>query len=394
MVLSFVVCLAYTLFLHPRMREQSIDFTVERSADSLKTFGTLSLIKGGIEAGKSIPVLSAVIGYAEPIEELIDILWRLSLFSYVLNQILGLYTSLGFIPGLSIVLVLLYLLVFLCARLWPQSGAYRSTVHFLRRPLLRTLFRCALFLAVVLPLYILLSSAFYRYYEKAFIEPEYLALTAMFADVRELSEQLEQKQGEEMLLQNELGARIEQNRELAEGLAEEMGILDRDIAAREKVRGWFQSKDPEQLELEARRRQLARQRRELLETTIRESRELARSQGKGTAGLSDIVFDYLKEFKDYTQAYRQAFLRLMSAEGQQIIRNYIFNSLVLSTLYFVVFPLLMFLLVRSMVKGSETSELRHFSRELKELSAQVRSLKAEGGIAQESKRRALEGREK
>ena len=369
-IIILISGLLYALLWQPQLREQNRQFIAQRSAETLKTFGTLSLIKGSIEVAKQIPAIKAIAGRAEPAEELVDLLWRFSLFSFIWHQVLAIYIETDWLFRIPLALVLLYLLAlyfpyfsWLRPSFGPFSGELPSRIGTFVHSHARILYLAALFLAVLLPLYILFSSQFYRYYEEQHILPRYRALTEIFTPVQELANQ-RQERGK-LQMQEGLAAEIAQNREKAQTIEGEIETLEQKIAQLKQQRGWrnwFLRKSEEQQKLEERRRELSKESRQLKGSLARQNRELSRSQGKGLGGLWDSAKNYLGEAKNYVEAYSQSFVRLISAEGQNNLRSYVFHKLTLAVCYFFVFPVLLLLLLRAAFPQQPVEQIRTIIR--------------------------------
>ena len=348
------ISLLYALLWQPRLREQNRKFILQRSAETLKTFGTLSLIKGSIEVAKQIPAIKTLASRAEPAEELVDMLWRFSLFSFIWHQVLAIYIDTDWLFQMPLALVLLYLLaVYLPLSIFQSSSQpyapFLNLSIFLRSHA-RILYLLALFLAVLLPLYILISSGFYRYYEQEYILPHYQALTETFMPVKALADQNKTQKADTLQIQEDMADQIAQNQAKAQTIQKEIEALDQKIAQLKKKSGWWLwlfRKSQKQQELVDLRRKLSKESRQILDTMARQNRELSRSQGKGLGGLWDSAKNYLGDAKGYIQAYSQSFQRLISAEGQQNLRSYVFHKLTLAVCYFFVFPALLLLCLRT-----------------------------------------------
>lgn len=370
--------LLYALLWQPQLREQNRQFIVQRSAETLKTFATLSLIKGSIEVAKQIPAIKALAGRAEPAEELVDLLWRFSLFSFVWHQVLAIYIETDWLFRVPLALVLLYLLAlyfpyfsYFSGFSWlrPSFGRFSdeppSKIGTFVHSHARILYLPALFLAVLLPLYILFSARFYRYYEEQHILPRYRALAQTFTPVQQLAKQRQQQEEGALQMREGLAAEIAQNRERAQTIEGEIETLEQKIARLKQQRGWrhwFLRKSEEQQKLEERRRKLSKESRQILETIGQQNRELLRAQGKGLGGLWDSAKSYLGDAKNYIEAYSQSFVRLISAEGQNNLRSYVFHKLTLAVCYFFIFPVLLLLLLRAAFPQQPAEQIRTIIR--------------------------------
>ena len=372
-IIILISGLLYALLWQPQLREQNRQFIAQRSAETLKTFATLSLIKGSIEVAKQIPAIKAIAGRAEPAEELVDLLWRFSLFSFIWHQVLAIYIDTDWLFRVPLALVLLYLLAvyfpYFSYLSWlrPSFGAFSdeppSKIGTFVHSHARILYFAALFLAVLLPLYILFSARFYRYYEEQHILPRYQALAEIFTPVQELANQ-RQEQGK-LQMQEGLAAEIAQNQAKAQTIEREIETLEQKIAQIQQKRGWwrwFSRKSEEQQKLEQQQRELSKESRQLQGSLARQNRELSRSQGKGLGGLWDSAKNYLGEAKNYVEAYSRSFVRLISAEGQNNLRSYVFHKLTLAVCYFFVFPALLLLLLRAAFPQQPAEQIRTIIR--------------------------------
>ena len=284
-IIFLAISIVYGLFFYPSIQQSSSDFLLERSEDSQKNLGLLTLLKGTIEAAKHIPGVQILAGRAEPLEDIVDMLWYSALFSYIFNQILNLYAATDLFFILSIIILIIYLFLRIIYKLYfrhTHSTIYRLLEGILYHPIIITIYRGSLLFAIVLPVYIFSSMKFYQYYYKEFVLPEYQAITSIFADIE---------------------------------------MVDKAV-----------SKEPGKI---------------LQEGT------------NGFNGLWDKVSNFFSTTKAYAQAYGQGFLRLVSTDGRQKLQSYALNSLTLFILYFVVFPLALWFVLRSIFSKNEQQELKY-----------------------------------